>query len=235
MTALTPIEQKHRYSHKQAAKLFTYSAFTQRYFEKETGLTDLTGINFLEVGFSQGGLLKWALDCGANAHGIEHEQFLVDVGRQRGIHTFKPDEFVWGQTKFDLIIAFDVFEHISQDELATLLKNISNSLTPSGKLLAKFPNGTSPFGRTLQYASIYHVQVVSASKVRQLIASQSLPLEVFKVRDPAFVLNQQGNAAFRATKTIQHWLRLGLFALIAGVVGLPRQMDQNTVVEVRLK
>jgi len=47
---------------------------------------------------------------------------------------------------YDVIIAFDVLEHFTRDELLPILTSIHRTLRPAGRLIAHVPNGEGTFG-----------------------------------------------------------------------------------------
>lgn len=57
---------------------------------------------------------------------------------------------------FDVISAFNFFEHMRKDEVLRLLRLIYGALKPGGKLLAVTPNGLSPFGGATRYWDFSH-------------------------------------------------------------------------------
>ena len=48
--------------------------------------------------------------------------------------------------KFDLIILFDVIEHISKEDLLNFFQNLNELLNKDGEILLRFPNGSSAAG-----------------------------------------------------------------------------------------
>jgi 2-polyprenyl-3-methyl-5-hydroxy-6-metoxy-1,4-benzoquinol methylase len=78
--------------------------------------------------------------------------------------------------RFDLIVAFDVLEHLTVEEIVDLLRFAASLLNPGGRLLARFPNGASPFGAFYQTGDVTHVTVLSAGRIRQIGLSAGLSL-----------------------------------------------------------
>jgi SAM-dependent methyltransferase len=78
---------------------------------------------------------------------------------------------------FDLIVAFDVLEHMMVEEIADFLSLAASLLNPGGRLLARFPNGSSPIGAFYQAGDITHVTVLSAPRIRQIGLSVGLDLK----------------------------------------------------------
>jgi 2-polyprenyl-3-methyl-5-hydroxy-6-metoxy-1,4-benzoquinol methylase len=70
--------------------------------------------------------------------------------------------------RFDLVVAFDVLEHWDKPTLVASLTQFAGLLNADGQVLARFPNGQSPFGRVHQYGDLTHQTVLSASSILQL-------------------------------------------------------------------
>lgn len=94
-------------------------------------------------------------------------------------------EFVAGESQ-NIIVAFDVFEHIDICELELLLKKARGWLRPNGLLIFRMPSGDSPFARALQYGDLTHKTVLGSSSVQQLALSCGYRLE--QVRAPSIPL-----------------------------------------------
>ena len=149
---------------------FSPSDREARYFAAELSGIVLAGKRMLEIGFGNGSFLAWAKAQGADVVGTEIDAPMVERARVKGFDA-QPASLVAlaaaGQ-RFDLVVAFDVFEHWDKAELVENLKQIAALLRPGGLVLARFPNGQSPFGRVHQYGDLTHQTVLSASSVAQL-------------------------------------------------------------------
>jgi len=141
-----------------------------RYFAAEFAKVALFGKRVLEIGFGNGRFLGWAKSQGANVAGTEIHDGLVALARQKGFDALPAplDALVEAQRRFHVVVAFDVFEHWSKQELIANLHHVHALLEPGGIVLARFPNGQSPFGRVHQYGDITHQTVLSSSAIEQL-------------------------------------------------------------------
>ena len=125
--------------------------------------------NVLEIGFGDGGFLAYAKSQEWNITGTESNKRLVEIARQEGFNAIHSDEFDELEDQyFDLVVAFDVLEHVKQEDLGRLLSSIHKKLKIGGALIARFPNGDSPFGLALQHGDITHVTVIGSGKVDYL-------------------------------------------------------------------
>ena len=105
----------------------------------------------LEIGFGPGHFLDWAAAKGYRTTGVEIIASLVESAARRGHRALLglPREVLNPAVdRFDLIAAFDVFEHMTVEEIADFLRFAASLLNPGGRLL---PDGRHhprdcPFG-----------------------------------------------------------------------------------------
>ena len=133
----------------------------------------------LEVGFGQGLFLDWAKSSGYHPVGIEIDPAAVQQATGRGHQVYLSDiRDVCEHTTsdFDLIVLFDVLEHMTLAELVAVFKLFSRILKPTGRVLARFPNGGSPFGRLYQYGDATHQTVLTGSLIHQIALTAGMQL-----------------------------------------------------------
>lgn len=132
-----------------------------------------------EIGFGEGRFLHWARGQGAEVAGCELINDLVDLGSKYGFDTRlgSPIETITeGPASYDLIVAFDVLEHMAYHQILELLSFVSKTLRPGGLFMARVPNGQSPFGRVWQEGDWTHVTTLSKGKFEQLSKVTDLQL-----------------------------------------------------------
>ncbi len=133
---------------------------------KRLGLLSKPGIRVLEVGFGAGDFLTFAGEQGWNASGIEVNESLVEIAKSRGFNVFSGSDLsLFEENSFDLVVAFDVLEHISDNEMTHFLRSVERVLKSTGIFLARFPNGDSPFGLMNQNGDVTHVNFLGRGKV----------------------------------------------------------------------
>jgi len=149
------------------AELSKCTAYDSRYYSMEIARTGLTRIrDVLEIGFGDGVFLAFARQQGWNVRGTEVNELLVAAAREGGYAAeLAADVSAFPPSSFDLIVAFDVLEHIRQEDLAAFLMQIRDRLRDGGVLLARFPNGDSSFGLAHQNADITHVTAIGSGKI----------------------------------------------------------------------
>lgn len=140
----------------------------------------------LEVGFGDGAFLTHVHSLGYVCTGLERDASRIETLNAQGItaRVGGPEQLA-GQT-FDVIAAFDVFEHVPLAELIGLLRGLADLLGPNGKLVARFPNMASPFGLGNQYGDITHLTALSPSSFAQI--ARLAGLQTLHVANGATVL-----------------------------------------------
>ncbi len=154
------------------------------------GVPCLRQMHVLEIGFGGGAFARWAIDNGANYIGVERIPELVTRGREVGfdVRVANPTLDCLSESKnaLDIVVAFDVFEHLSIAELTALLRVLHDLLTESGRLIARLPSGDSPFARAIQHGDLTHQSIIGSSAVRQVAISTGFRVE--QIREPSFPL-----------------------------------------------
>lgn len=138
----------------------------QVYFGKLIALAGpLCGKDACEVGFGNGPLLGYLGATGWRMFGVELQEELVARARNHGAIAVTGIEQFPGDLRFDLILLIDVLEHIDQHKIPDFLASMKARLKPAGKIIARFPNGDSPFGLKNQNGDITHVTVIGSKKL----------------------------------------------------------------------
>jgi SAM-dependent methyltransferase len=126
-------------------------------------------MKILEIGFGNGKFLAYASNLGAKIAGTEVNLDLVSMGKKCGFDVHHADSLLFfPKETYDLVAAFDVLEHIPQENLLAFFKQVRDILRPGGRFLARFPNGDSPFGLINQNGDMTHVTSIGSSKIRHL-------------------------------------------------------------------
>ena len=71
----------------------------------------------------------------------------------------------------DVVIAFDVIEHFTKDELLPFVDEVFRVLKRGGRWLIHAPNGGSPFVGTIRYGDMTHEQAFTRNSLAQLLLS----------------------------------------------------------------
>lgn len=164
-----------------------------------SGIASVLGLRIGEVGYGNGAFAGWVRKSGGHWVGREAIPELQQRAAQAGFEVIASEaDFsnVCGPGKFDLIVAFDVIEHLELDAIRSFLGEAKEALRPGGLLLVRFPSGDSPFSGAIYRGDLTHCTLLGSSAARQL--AMEAGLEACQVRSPA--LPVWGLGPVRATR-----------------------------------
>lgn len=171
------------YSSRRIGKLApdTVGGFKPRapYFEKvirEHFPQDKTS-KILEIGCGHGAFLYYVQEAGyANSEGVDTSQEQVQEAHRLGIVSVQQGNLVEhlqgidGNT-VDVLIAFDVLEHFTKDELSDLVDELYRVLKKGGIVISHQPNGEGPFGNFMRHWDFTHELAFTRQSIAQLFLS----------------------------------------------------------------
>ena len=119
----------------------------------------------LDIGFGNGRLLGYGAKRHWQMHGTELNEGLVERARKSGFDAvYSEDLSPFPDSSFNLVVAFDVMEHIPQDQILGFLAQVQRVLLDGGVFLARFPNGDSPFGLQIQNGDPTHLTFIGSMR-----------------------------------------------------------------------
>ena len=119
----------------------------------------------LEIGFGNGSFLGYAVSQSFNYDGVESNENLVDIAIDNNFSAYTSLDKIDKETKYDLIILFDVIEHINADVVEEFFKEMNVHLEETGSIFLRFPNGSSPLGLGNQHGDVTHCNIVTLPKL----------------------------------------------------------------------
>lgn len=82
-----------------------------------------------------------------------------------------------------MVIAFDVIEHFTRDELLPFVDEVHRVLKPGGRWIIHVPNGESPFFGSIRYGDMTHELAFTRTSLAQLLlASGFTEMRSFEVQ-----------------------------------------------------
>lgn len=115
----------------------------------------------------------------------------------------------------DVIISFDVLEHLRRDEVLTLAEDVRRALRPGGRWVIHVPNAESPFFGRMRYGDVTHEQAFTRGSIRQLLAD-AVGFQAVRCYEDAPVAHSA-----KSVVRLAMWkmIRLGLRAYLAVETG----------------
>ncbi len=152
------------------------------YFDQELNqFKDLKEKKIIEIGYGNGFFLDWAKKKQLDITGYEiNETFhqkakfnhKVILGEGVNISSEVND-------KFDLIVLFDVIEHISKDNLLNFFENLYKLLNTNGQILLRFPNGSSAAGLEYFNSDLTHFTFLNKRSLKMVAELNKFELIYF--------------------------------------------------------
>jgi SAM-dependent methyltransferase len=182
------------------------------YFEHEDALyfsreLDASGINTVselkvgELGYGNGKFAGWVRKSGGQWVGRDTISELQQRAVKAGFDVIPSDSSfskACGLGKLDLIVAFDVIEHLELEAIRSFLTDAEAALRKGGKLLIRVPSGDSPFASLIYHADLTHRTLLGSGAARQLAMEEGF--EAYQIRSP--VLPVWGLGLVRATRRL---------------------------------
>lgn len=129
----------------------------------------------LDIGCGHGALLHFAREQGyQNVAGVDVSPQQVALAGQLGIQGVEEGDLLASlrqrpAASLDVVVAFDVIEHFTKDELLDLVDAVAHVLKPGGRWLIQAPNGESPFCGAIRFGDMTHEQAFTRSSLDQLL------------------------------------------------------------------
>jgi len=132
-------------------------------------------VNVLDLGCGHGALLYFAREAGYHRlRGIDVSPQQVEVARNIGVEGVEQGDLMamllsLPPASQDVVVAFDVIEHFTKDELVEFVDAVHRVLKHGGRWLVHAPNAESPFGMAIRYGDFTHEQAFTRTSLEQLM------------------------------------------------------------------
>lgn len=160
-------------------------------------------MRFLEIGCGTGAFLGYLAAKGCRDFlGIDHDPALESVLPAAARGHFRCCD-VWqalgdaGKGELDRVVALDVLEHFPPEDALRLLEAVKHGLAPGGRMVAKVPNASCPWGLQYQFGDLTHRTAFTPLSMRQLADAAGLKVV-------AIVPVRQGSRRRLLTDAIVH-------------------------------
>jgi len=160
----------------------TYSREERIQFAAEIRRTEIMlnqQTKVLEIGFGNGSFAGWIREHTRHYVGIEANRMLIERANAAGFEAYSSQEkmdVIAGGRTFDLIVAFDVIEHMALEDIIGTLRTWKERLSDSGRILIRVPSGDSPFSGRVMYGDITHKTLLATTALRQIASLTGLDL-----------------------------------------------------------
>ena len=190
--------------------------------------------SILELGCGHGALVYFARLKGySSITGCDRSPQQVAEARRLGIEgIFEGDAIPimrsMGDESLDAVIAFDLIEHLTKEELIGFAAAIRRVLRRGGRWIIHVPNGESPFVGRIRYGDFTHEQAFTRESLSQLLFAIGFS-QVDCHEDSPIPSGARGVLRWAIWKVIRGMLRLYL-AAETGSGGKENIFTQNLLV-----
>jgi SAM-dependent methyltransferase len=131
-------------------------------------------VRVLDLGCGHGAFLYFLNRSGyEDVYGIDISQEQIEFAHRLGItkaRLGKLEEFLveQGDCCVDVVLAMDVLEHLTKQELFCALEAIRRVLKPHGVCIAHVPNAEGLYGMRIRYGDMTHEQAFTPGSARQI-------------------------------------------------------------------
>jgi 2-polyprenyl-3-methyl-5-hydroxy-6-metoxy-1,4-benzoquinol methylase len=189
------------------------SQLEKAYFENAIKLLRLKkSHNVLEVGFGNGSFLNFLKKNNFSCEGVELNKYLLDQARKNKFVVYQSLGDINPTKKFDLIVLFDVIEHIPENDMEIFITKLSLLLKPDGSVFLRFPNGSSPLGLANQHGDVTHCNIITLPKLSYWCSNSDLKVVFFRGDVLPFIFRHN------FLKMPSRVLRIFLYAIIERIV-----------------
>lgn len=174
----------------------------------------------LDLGCGHGALIHFAREAGySEVSGIDVSPEQVAEAQRLGIEGVRQGDLLGGLATLpddsqDAVVAFDVIEHFTKDELVTFVDEVRRVLKQGGCWVIHTPNGESPFVGAIRYGDFSHELAFTQVSLSQLLLSSGFSRADFFESGPVA-------ASFKGAVRVILWrtIRLGLRLWLAAETG----------------
>ena len=135
----------------------------------------------LEVGYGNGSFLTYCSQRGWPVVGTELATDLVTAGAGAGFEVYEAAHLgSFDEEEFDLVVLFDVLEHIPQETIVPFLTDLARISKSDGRIVMRFPNADSWLGNPLQNGDPTHVTAIGYLKMTYFARGAGLSIDSFR-------------------------------------------------------
>ena len=130
--------------------------------------------NILEIGCGHGAFQYFILKNGyINSIGIDNSESQINESKRLGIKNVIQSDLIEylrniKNESLDVLIAIDVIEHFSKEELDEIIEEFYRVLNKGGIIITHQPNGEGLFGSSIKYSDFTHELAFTRNSIAQV-------------------------------------------------------------------
>lgn len=163
---------KKLYGETNISKIKAYFPVLNHYYGRH--IPPDKNVRILDLGCGDGNSVYWLQQLGyKNTCGIDFSAEQIAKGKSMGIENLQNGDIIKylsdNKTEFDVIMAKDVLEHFTKDEIFEILPLINKNLKAGGIFIMQVPNGQGMFYTSVFYGDYTHEVAYTESSINQVI------------------------------------------------------------------
>jgi len=144
-------------------------------------------LKVLEIGFGNGTLLKYFCNLGHLIYGTELNDMLLNTAKKFDYNVGTPDSLLLMDDEyFDVIVAMDVLEHLTKEEILQSFSLNRRILRQGGLFIFRVPNVDSFSGLPLQFGDFTHITAIGPGLIKQL--ANSYGFDILELRGHSHII-----------------------------------------------
>jgi SAM-dependent methyltransferase len=174
--------------------------------------------SILDIGCGMGFALLALKRMGfVNLYGIERDMSQYEFSLKNGLQVILTDDtkkYLGDYPQnYDVVLLFDVLEHIPVGDQINFLRAIYSTLRPGGKLILQVPNACSPFGLYYRYIDYTHYSSFTSISLCFVCLNAGFDAVSIDSGRPARSLVQRGLTFLRSFsfQKLSQWFRRYFF------------------------
>lgn len=165
-------QNKNLYGDNSLAKIVARDPYLHHYYGRHA--PENKSARVLDLGCGDGYIVYHLQQLGyTNVTGVDVSPEQVDEGIKMGVAGLVCGDFIdylkSSEEQFDMIIAKDVLEHFTRQEVFDICLLISSKLAPGGKFLIQAPNGEGIFYTSVYYGDFTHEMAFTHHSLSQIL------------------------------------------------------------------
>jgi 2-polyprenyl-3-methyl-5-hydroxy-6-metoxy-1,4-benzoquinol methylase len=141
----------------------------------------------LDIGCGEGALLYYLTQLGfTSLAGFDLSPENVQLCHGLGLHFVREFDALnlnsFAETKFDVIFALDILEHLPKEKLSSFLEQVRHQLSPGGYTVIQTPNMGSVFATFVRYNDLTHEFGFTEKTIVNLLLTSGFSKEDIEVR-----------------------------------------------------
>ena len=162
---------KNLYGDMSLAKISAYFPVLDHYYGRHLPANKDAAI--LDIGCGDGNSVYWMQQRGyKNASGVDVSMEQIEKGKSMGINNLVSGDIVKyladSKQQYDVILAKDVIEHFTRDEVFEILELVHKNLKEGGRFIMQVPNGQGIYYTSIFYGDYTHEMAYTASSINQV-------------------------------------------------------------------